>query len=100
MSASEASKPHSCAFCHVERRNGADSRHFVVHARAPRFVVEIEADAESTNGRRPGVIRRVWVPNSWAGDYHESGSLLGAALRFHETIAPRADPHRGRRGTS
>lgn len=73
----------SVGFFHVEKRRGGRSRHFVVHARAPRLVVEVEVDAASANSRG-GVIRSVRIPNSWTGDYHRSGALLGPAVAFIE----------------
>lgn len=71
-------------FCRVEHREGGRSRYYVVHDQAPRLVVEIESEQDSGNGRRVAVLRRVAVPNSWSGDYHRSGHLLGAALKYFE----------------
>ena len=83
-------------FCHVEKRErSGGSRHFVVHTSTPRFVVEIEAAGEASPGRRSGVIKRVCVPNSWAGDYQKCGRALGAALAFFES--PPSDPEPFRR---
>ncbi len=76
-------------FCHVEKRGEGVSRHYVVHDEAPRFVAEIEAVATAPGEKRRGVIRRVVVPNSWSGDYHKSGKLLGAALAFFESDVAR-----------
>jgi len=69
-------------FCRVERR-GADgkTRHFVVHTQSPRFVVEFES-ARTAAGKEAAVIRRVCVPNSWAGDYHRCARQLGDAAEF------------------
>ena len=79
-------------FCHVERRGDDRSRHYVVHGESPRFVAEIEA-VDVPGEKRRGVIRRVVVPNSWSGDYHRSGKLLGAALAFFETT--QTEPEEG-----
>lgn len=76
-------------FCRVERR-GADGRTrlFVVHTGSPKFVVEFECDAPAGGGpgdaqaRSRPVIRRVCVPNSWAGEYHRCARQLGAAEDF------------------
>jgi hypothetical protein len=73
------------AFCHVEKRERSGSRHFVVHTQSPRFVVEMESSSTTPDGRRMGVIKRVCVPNSWAGDYQKCGRALGAALAFFES---------------
>lgn len=77
-------------------------RHFVVHTESPKFLVEFDhaaapaADAgaapPSGSGRartreRP-VIRRVCVPNSWAGDYHLCARKLGAAAEFFAATEP------------
>jgi hypothetical protein len=69
----------------VEKRGEGASRHYVVHGESPRFVAEIEAMETEPGEKRRGVIRRVVVPNSWSGDYHRSGRLLGAALAFFES---------------
>ncbi len=73
-------------FCFVERRSGARSRFYVVHARAPRVVVEMEVDAGAKEGRPRGVIRRVALANSWSGHYHLGAGLLGAALASFENF--------------
>lgn len=93
-------------FCRVERRDpNGKTRRYVVHTHSPKFVVEFEhthsASAAATESAprekasaRPAtrpVIRRVCVPNSWAGDYHHCARQLGAASEFfaetetHET---------------
>lgn len=75
------------SFCHVERRQPGQARHYVVHTASPRFVVELEEHASPARGGnlRQGVIRSVTVPNSWAGDYHHCARLLGAAVAFFES---------------
>ncbi len=76
-------------FCHVEHRKPGNSRHYIVHTETPRMVVEMEEQVvDGTDGKtRRGVIRRVSVPNSWAGNYHHSARLLGAAVAFFESPA-------------
>lgn len=83
MGKAEFSRMISSDFCHVERREGEKSRYYVVHAGSPRFVAEIEPGGESPAGSS-GVIRRVVVPNSWSGEYHHCGQLLGAAVSFFD----------------
>lgn len=73
----------SVGFCYVEKRRDGQSRHFVVHAHAPRIVVEVGTEAAATHPHG-GVIRSVRLPNSWTGDYHRSGALLGPAVAFIE----------------
>ena len=77
-------------FYRVERRApDGSSRHYVVHTQSPKFLVEFAEPAGPANGsptpspgRRP-VIKRVCVPNSWAGDYHQCARQLGAAADFY-----------------
>jgi hypothetical protein len=88
---------HSPPFCRVERRDaGGTTRHYVVHTESPKFLVEFDRATPSAAGAgtggptQPGqakvrerpVIRRVCVPNSWAGDYHLCARKLGAAADF------------------
>lgn len=98
MEEPETSTSHAAAFCEVEKCEPRGSRHFVVHVQAPRFVVEVTTSGRDAAGRRSAVIRRVCVPNSWSGDYHRCGRLLGAALKYFET-PPRAaaNPRRASR---
>ncbi len=82
-------------FCHVERRDPDGKKHYVVHTESPRFVVEMEAGKGDggSGGEGRGVIRRVCLPNSWAGDYHVSGRRLGDAVAFFDATAQfRGDP--------
>lgn len=95
MPDSDPQKTAPGAFCHVERCERSGTRHFVVHTDSPRFVIEMEATSVAADGRRAGVIKRVCVPNSWAGDYHKCGRVLGAAVAFFES--PPADPESFRR---
>ncbi len=66
----------------VEREKGGKSRHYVVHLRDPKFAVEMAPDADAPDKVGAGVIKRVSVPNSWAGDYAKYGALLKAAQEF------------------
>lgn len=84
MSGVHRSRLGASPFCHVEKREGERSRYFVVHGKAPRFVAEIEAVSDADGGPRRGVLRRVVIPNSWAGDYHLCGKQLEAAVAFFE----------------
>lgn len=84
-------------FYRVEQRApDGQSRHFVVHTQSPKFLVEFEkpasgkASGEGGAGRRP-VIKRVCVPNSWAGDYHQCASQLGAASDFYAATEPHGE---------
>lgn len=74
----------SAGFCHVEKRGGERSRHFVVHSRSPQFTLEVGYEATDSDSRATSVIRSVRLPNSWSGDYHRCSALLGPALAFGE----------------
>jgi hypothetical protein len=67
----------------VEREDEAGrSRHYVVHVRDPKFSVEMTPDADAPDKVGAGVIKRVSVPNSWAGQYSQYAGLLKAAQEF------------------
>lgn len=76
--------PHFLRIEH-ERRDGA--HHFVVHTQEPKFSLELTPD-QSTEG---GVLKRVCVPNSWAGDYGQYGKLIAAAQNFFAQSADAVD---------
>ena len=60
--------------------------------------LEIEPDREAPDKIGRGVIKRVRVPNSWAGDYGKCAKLLSAAQEFFTeslaTPAPKAETRR------
>lgn len=60
----------------------SETRHYVVHAADPRFTLELAPDTDAPDRMGRGVIRRVCVPNSWAGDYARYSRLLAAAQDF------------------
>lgn len=66
----------------VERERDGKSRHFVVHVRDPKFAVEMIPDTDAPDQVGDGVIKRVSVPNSWAGHYSQYAALLKAAQEF------------------
>ncbi len=70
-------------FMRVEREAGEGrSRHFVVHVHDPKFAVEMEPDTAAADKIGTGVLRRLSVPNSWAGNYGQYASLVKAAQEF------------------
>jgi len=86
----ERSKVAQPEFCHVVETNpSGEDRYFVVHAGTPRVVVEMAGGPRDHRAPREAVIRRVRVPNSWAGDYHHCARILDAASASYET-APEA----------
>jgi hypothetical protein len=69
-------------FVRIDRERRGLERHFVVHTHDPKFTLELAADPEAPDRVGRGVIKRICVPNSWAGDYGQYGNLLAAAQEF------------------
>ena len=69
-------------FVRIDREGRGLERHFVVHTLDPKFTLELTADREAPDQVGQGVIKRICVPNSWAGDYGQYGKLLSAAQEF------------------
>jgi hypothetical protein len=69
-------------FLRVERDGPGRPRHTVVHLVDPKFSVELMPDREAPDKMGRGVIKRICVPNSWAGDYAQCAKLIGAAQEF------------------
>ena len=72
------------AFLRIEREDRDGSRHYVVHTQDPQFTMELAPDATAPDKIGRGVIKRVHVPNSWAGDYTKYSKFIGAAQEFFE----------------
>ncbi|MEO6245182.1 MAG: hypothetical protein ABIQ12_07075 [Opitutaceae bacterium] len=70
------------SFLRVERDGRDGSRHYVIHTHDPKFTVELAPDAAAPDKIGRGVIKRIHVPNSWAGDYTKYAKVLGAAQEF------------------
>ena len=71
-------------FLRIERENRDGSRHYVVHTNDPQFTMELAPDAAAPDKIGRGVIKRVHVPNSWAGDYTKYSKFISAAQEFFE----------------
>jgi hypothetical protein len=69
-------------FLRIEREERDGSRHYVVHTHDPKFSMELAPDREASDKVGKGVIKRVCVPNSWAGDYGKYAKLMNAAQEF------------------
>lgn len=69
-------------FLRVEREGSDGSRHYVVHTHDPTFTMELIPDSSAPDQIGRGVIKRVLVPNSWAGDYTQYSKFIGAAQDF------------------
>ena len=69
-------------FLRVEREGRDGSRHYVVHTHDPQFTMELAPDPSAPDKIGRGVIKRVVVPNSWAGDYTKYAKVITAAQDF------------------
>ena len=71
-------------FMRIERQEGGRTRHYVVHLRDPKFTMEIEPDEAAPDQVGKGVIKRLRLPNSWAGNYGQYAKWLTAAQEFFQ----------------
>ncbi len=69
-------------FVRIDRDGRRAGEHYVVHTHDPRFTLELMPDRDAPDRIGEGIIKRVCVPNSWAGDYGQYGKLLKAAQEF------------------
>ena len=69
-------------FLRVERDGHGRPKHYVVHTVEPKFALELAPDREAPDKIGRGVIKRLRVPNSWAGDYGQCTKFLGGAQDF------------------
>jgi len=69
-------------FLRIEREGRDGSQHYVVHAQDPKFAMELAPDGSAPDRVGKGVIKRILVPNSWAGDYTKYSKFIGAAQEF------------------
>jgi len=85
-------------FLRVERDGVAGSRHYVVHTNDPKFALELMPDGAAPDKIGKGVIKRVHVPNSWAGDYTKYAQFITSAQEFFSSsfgeAAPKAETRR------
>ena len=85
-------------FLRIERDGADSSQHYVVHTADPKFAMELMPDGAAPDQIGRGVIKRVCVPNSWAGDYLQYARLMGAAQEFFAESfaqpAPKAEVRR------
>ena len=71
-------------FLRVERDGATGSKHYVVHTHDPKFTMELAPDGAAPDKVGKGVIKRIQVPNSWAGDYTKYSKFISAAQDFFE----------------
>jgi hypothetical protein len=88
--------PHFVRIDRDGRRTGG--RHYVVHTHSPAFTLELEPDADAPDKVGRGVIKRVCVPNSWAGDYSGYAKWLVAAQDFFARSGAKEGPRSRGRG--
>ena len=69
-------------FLRVEREQRDGSRHYVLHTNEPTFSMELAPDSSAPDKVGQGIIKRLHVPNSWAGDYTKYSQLITAAQEF------------------
>ena len=85
-------------FLRIERESRDGSRHYVVHIDEPKFAMELAPDGSAPDKIGRGVIKRIHVPNSWAGDYTKYAKFMTAAQEFFEKSfadpAPKAETRR------
>ncbi|HTO02223.1 MAG TPA: hypothetical protein VL069_00915 [Opitutus sp.] len=84
----------SSNFLRIEREERDGSRHYVVHTHDPKFSMELIPDVTSQDKIGRGVIKRVSVPNSWAGDYGKYAKLINVAQEFFTQSFADAVPKR------
>ncbi len=90
-------------FLRIEREQSGGSRHYVIHTNDPKFSMELAPDGGAPDKIGKGVIKKVHVPNSWAGDYTKYSKWIGAAQDFFREsfseAVPKAETRRiARRG--
>ncbi|MBL9212845.1 MAG: hypothetical protein JNL92_20455 [Opitutaceae bacterium] len=85
-------------FMRVEREGREGSRHYVVHTHDPKFSLELTPDGSAPDKMGRGVIKRIHVPNSWAGDYTKYSKYISAAQEFfaQSMAEPEAEGRRAR----
>ena len=69
-------------FLRIERESRDGSKHYVVHTHDPKFTMELTPDSAAPDKIGRGVIKRIHVPNSWAGDYTKYSKFVSAAQEF------------------
>jgi hypothetical protein len=79
-------------FMRVEREGRDGSRHYVVHTHDPKFSMELTPDGSAPDKIGRGVIKRIHVPNSWAGDYTKYSKYISAAQEFFEQSFVEPEP--------
>ena len=78
-------------FVRVEQETkDGKSHHIVVHTEDPKMVIELMPDPQAADEFGQGIIKRVAVPNSWAGNYSQYAKVIAKAQAFFK--ASRSQP--------
>lgn len=85
-------------FVRIDRDGHGRDRHFVVHTHDPKFTLELVPDAAAPDKVGTGIIKRICVPNSWAGDYGKYAKLLSKAQEFFVESGADGTPRISRAG--
>ena len=75
-------------FVRIDRDGRSAGAHYVVHTHDPKFTLELTPDREAPDRVGQGIIKRICVPNSWAGDYGRYSQLLTKAQEFFAQSNP------------
>jgi hypothetical protein len=85
-------------FMRIEREGRDGSRHYVIHTHDPKFTLELAPDSAAADKVGKGVMKRLQVPNSWAGDYTRYAKFISRAEEFFAQSfaqpAPKAETRR------
>jgi hypothetical protein len=85
-------------FLRIERQQGDGTKHYVVHTHDPKFSMELAPDDTAPDKVGRGVMKRLHVPNSWAGDYTRYSKFVAAAQEFFrqsfDDPAPKSETRR------
>lgn len=79
----------------IERDAKSGAKHYVVHTTDPQFSMELTPDREAPDKMGRGVLKRICVPNSWAGDYTKYDKLMSAAQDFFAQSSAETDHRSG-----
>lgn len=71
-------------FLRIEKDENGKPKNYVVHTVDPKFAIELEPDCSAPDKVGQGILKRLCVPNSWAGDYGKYAKLVSAAQEFFE----------------
>lgn len=69
-------------FIKIERRRSKGRQIQLIHRKKPSLVVEVQPQVSKNGTILGGTIKRVRVPNSCQGDYHQYAKLIAEAERF------------------